>query len=84
MSDLNLLPTITRPTCIMQNSATLLDNILISERLHKKFESAIIINDMSDHLPMLVLLKQTKITDKAPLEFESRNLSEENISQIKN
>ena len=41
-------------------------------------------NDMSDHLPMLALLKQIKITDKAPLEFESRDLNEIKINQIKN
>ena len=40
---------------------------------------------MSDHLPILILLKQTKIIDKSPLEFESRNLNEKKkTSQIKN
>ena len=81
--DLDLLPTITRLTQITQNSTTLIDNILITEKLHKRFESTIILNDLSDHLPTLALLKQTKITDKLPLEFESRNLNEKKMSQIK-
>ena len=38
---------------------------------------------MSDHLPCLALLKQTKISDKTPLMFTSRKLNERKISQIK-
>ena len=34
LTDKNLLPTITRPTRITQNTAPLLDNIFVSERLH--------------------------------------------------
>ena len=58
--DNGLLPTITRPTRITQQSATLIDNIFISEVLQCNFDSAILIHDMSDHLPTLALMKQTK------------------------
>ena len=71
MTDKNLLPMITRPTCITHSSATLIDNIFHSEKLYRFYESAIILDDMSDHLPMVALLKQTKLLDKEPLEFES-------------
>ena len=66
-----LLPTITQPTRITQQSATLIDNIFISEVLQHNFDSAILIHDMSDHLPTLALMKQTKITNKNPIEFNS-------------
>ena len=42
------------------------------------------LSDISDHLPSLVLLKQNKLTNKEPLEFLSRNLTEVKISHIKN
>ena len=71
MTDKNLLPMITRPTCITHSSATLTDNIFVREKLHRFYESVIILDDMSDHLPMLTILKQTKLLDKEPLEFES-------------
>ena len=71
-----LLPTITCPTRITNSTATLIDNIFVSEKLHQFYESAILLDDMLDHLPTLVLLKQTKLLYKEPLEFESRNLSE--------
>ena len=73
--DKELFPTITRPTRITQQSATLIDNIFVSMNLHKKYESAILINDMSDHLPILTLLRQTKLKNMTPLIFESRNLN---------
>ena len=43
LSNLNLHPTITRLTQITQNSATLIDNIFISEVLHRNFESSILV-----------------------------------------
>ena len=59
----NIYSTITRPTHICRKAATLIDNIFVSRNLHKYFESAIILKDISDHLPLLVLLKQTKLLD---------------------
>ena len=53
----NMLPTITKPTRISKTSATLIDNILISENLQSNYESAIVIDDMSDHLPCILTLK---------------------------
>ena len=55
--DQNMLPTVTKPTRISKTSATLIDNILISEKLQSNFESAIIIDDMSDHLPCILTLR---------------------------
>ena len=80
--DSGLWPVITRPTRITQRSATLIDNIYISKNLQRKFDSAIILGDISDHLPLVALLRQTKITDKSPIEFMSRRLNATKISRI--
>ena len=79
LSNLNLHPTITRPTRITQHSATIIDNIFISELLHRNFESSILIEDISDHLPILTMLKQTRLLNSAPLEFNSRCLNEKKL-----
>ena len=76
-------PTITRPTRITQTSATLIDNIFINSRLHRNFDSMLILDDISDHLPSLVLLKQTKNKNKEPIEFKSRKLTESNFATIR-
>ena len=60
--DHNLLPTITKPTRSSKTSATLIDNILISKKLQPNYESLIIVDDLSDHLPCLVKLKNFKPT----------------------
>ena len=80
--DSGLWPVITRPTRITQRSATLIDNIYISKNLQHKFDSAILVDDISDHLPLVALLRQTKITDMSPIEFMSHSLNNTKISRI--
>ena len=74
--------TITCPTRITQTSATLIDNTFVSSKLHQSFDSGILLSNISDHLPSLVLLKQTKLLNKEPLEFRSRNLNEQKLKLI--
>ena len=54
--DYHMVPTITRPTRISHNSATLIDNLFVSQKLQDKYKSSILINDFSDHLPCYVIL----------------------------
>ena len=84
LSNLNLYPTITRPTRITHHSATLIDNICISEFLHRNFESSILIKDISDHLPLLAMLKQTRLLNTEPLEFDSRYLKDKKLKCVNN
>ena len=59
--DHNLLPTITWPTRIAKSTATLIDNIYILNGLQNGFESYIMLSDISDHLPILTLVKKQSI-----------------------
>ena len=79
----DIFPTITRPTRVTHATVTLIDNIFVSKMLHQDFESAVLLNDMSDHMPLFMLLKQTKVTDKTNLEFKSRNLNDTKIGIIR-
>ena len=81
--DMQLFPTITCPSRITQTSATLIDNIFISEKFQRDYDSALLVTHTSNHLPIMCLLKQTKITDKNPLTFESRSLMAEKLNIIK-
>ena len=84
LTDRDMFPTITRPMRITQISAVLIDSIFVSKNMHKQFDSGIVLSDISDHLPSIVLLRQNKIIDKKPLEFQCRHLTESKISTIKN
>ena len=43
-----------------------------------------LVTDTSDHLPIMFFLKQTKIIDKNPLIFESRSLTTDKLTIVKN
>ena len=66
MLDLGLIPVITRPTRVTNSTATLIDNMFISHLLQHSFDSLILLEDISDHLPSIVLTRQTKMQDKNP------------------
>ena len=79
LSRLDILPMITRPSRIASHSATLIDNIYVSEQLHRQFESGLLMSDISDHLPTIVMLKQTRLLNKEPLTFKSRCLNDDKL-----
>ena len=73
--DNNLIPSITRPTGITKSSATLIDNIMVSQSLTKNSESRIIIDDISDHLPSVVKFKDLLQRTKTSKIITSRKLT---------
>ena len=79
----NLLPSISKPTRITNKTATLIDNIMLSTKLQYQMESHIIIDDMSDHLPCLVTLKNQNKCIKGGKTITSRNLNDKTITKIK-
>ena len=82
--DNNLLPTITRPTGITKMTATLIDNIIVSHSLMANSESRIIIDDISDHLPSLLKLKDTLQTDRYTKTVTSRKLDDKTLKKLNN
>ena len=61
ITDSGLLPTVTRLTRITPNSATLIDNILLSQNLSARKTSGVIVSDISDLIPCMTIIKQCKI-----------------------
>ena len=80
--DNNLLPSITRPTRITKSSATLIDNIIVSQSVLTNSDSRIIIDDISDHLPSLVKFKDLLQKTKTSKTITSRNVNEKNLKKI--
>ena len=70
----DLVPTVTRPTCITKSSATLIDNILVSQKYCGRFESNILIDDISDHLPTVLVLKDMYTNKKDKVQIKSRDI----------
>ena len=77
-----MIPTITKPTRIVHKSATLIDNIYVRCDVSRVF-SAILLSDISDHLPVLTCTGKKPRQSKTPLVFSYRPLNELNIGLIK-
>ena len=80
--EINMLPVITKPTRITDTSATLIDNILISDKLQQAYHSGIIISDLSDHLPTVIKLQNAKQDIKKQQILTFRKITDENLKLI--
>ena len=80
--DFNLIPTITRPTRITKNSATLIDNIIVSQSLCGNYLSSVLIDDISDHMPMACVIKSLKRAKKDPVVITSRDTRPRNLKAL--
>ena len=81
--DFGMIPTITRPTRITNSSATLIDNIIVSQSFCGSYISSIIVNDMSDYLPTACILNSLAAVVKEPLEVKSRDTRPKNLKALK-
>ena len=81
--DANLIPTITWPTRITKSSATLIHNILVSQSLCGNYESGILIDDISDHMPSICVIKSLKGVGKDVVQITSRDTRPRNLNALK-
>ena len=81
--DNGMIPTIKKPTRISKTTATLIDNILISEDLQETFNSGILIDNSSDHLPCYTTLKNVLLNKKAPTMITSRDTRPKCVELLK-
>ena len=81
--DFGLIPTVTRPTRITNTSATLIDNIIVSQNLCGAYTSSILINDTNDHLPTICVLNSLISVKKEPIMIKSRDTRQRNLVALK-
>ena len=82
--DVNLLPVITKPTRVSTTSATLIDNIFVSNRLQHSINSAVIITDISDHFPCILTVNNFNQSKDKKTKITKRKLNKEILDKIKN
>ena len=76
-------PIITNPTRITKSSATLIDNIIVSKNIFQYSLGAILVDDISDHLPCLLIVKHIQLKRKEPIVITSRKLTPKSLDNIK-
>ena len=79
----NLIPTITKPTRVTHNSTTLIDNILLKTENHELHQSKVIIDNISDHYPSLIVLEDFNLTKCAPRQIKRRKIGTKEINEKK-
>ena len=77
------IPSITRPTRITKSSATLIDNIFVPTTLSLVFNSYLLVDDMSDHLPIVTILRDVELFSKSKRIIETRDLSPKYVKKLK-
>ena len=77
-----LFPLITRSTRITKSSATLIDNLMVSQELYYNSLSRII-NDMSDHTPCISVFPNAISRKGKTITIQSRDMKGDNINRLK-
>ena len=77
------LPSITRPTHITKTSATLLENIFVSSAWTFSFDSYLLIDNMSDHLPVIIVLRNVELCKKSIKTIKIRDTHPQNLEILK-
>ena len=79
LNDSNLTPSITQPTRITKSSATLIDNIFVAMQLVPKIDSYILIDDMSDDLPVLTIIRNTELGPRPKRQIVTQDMRPKNV-----
>ena len=77
--NISLIPSITRPTRITNSSATLIDNIFVNSDFVRSLKSQIIINDISDHLPVCIVIENVNIGVKENRKIVTRKITKDKM-----
>ena len=80
--ELDLVPSISKRTRITRKTATLIDNVLISQSLQAQMHPHLIVEDISDHLPILIVLKDLNKSVRGSILIKDRNLNTSNLEKI--
>ena len=74
--------TINKPTRITHTSATLIDDILIDNKLTTSYKSRLLLDDMSDHLPCLISMENVKPDKNGKAWVLKRKFNPKSIDKI--
>ena len=76
-------PCITRPTRVTQTSSTLIDNIFINGHLHTNTRSCVVLHDISDHFPCLIMIRDMYAKKCADKTIYSCDITDSRIECLK-
>jgi exonuclease III len=78
----SLLPLITKPTRITDQTFSLIDNIFYNDVNNNNYENGIIYTDITDHFPIFSIKNYSKVASRVPITLKIRNYSKRNIEKF--
>ena len=78
----NMYPSINKPTRITKSNATLIDNIFLNVEYEGDCRSEILLDDLSDHLPCILICQNLSLSESATIFSEKRNLTPKAINKM--
>ena len=81
--DSGMIPQITKPTRITQTSTTLIDNVMISKKLSRQSESRILIENISDQMLSLVMVRNFRHMYREGMKIFSRDTHKNNLDKLR-
>ena len=78
-----LMPSISKPTRISHTTATLIDNIIIDQKHNGNYESYVLLDNTSDHLPCATVLENVQTCKRDYVKVTRREYSKANITRLK-
>ena len=79
-----LMPSIIKPTRLSHTTATLIDNIIIDQRRNGNYESFILMDNTSDHLPCVTILDNIQTCKKDYIKVTGRDNNKTQMIHLKN
>ena len=83
MLERSLFPCIIRLTRVTSSTATLIDNILVNSRLYDLQKSCVIVHNISDHFPSLIVIKDIWIDNREPKKILTQEINDCKLTAIK-
>ena len=81
--DNDMWPKITKPTRITKSCATLIDNNFVCPCIYNQHSSGILVDNISDHLPCLLVAQELKLKKKERAVITSRKIMPKTIDLVK-
>ena len=78
----NLIPSITKPTCVTTSSATLIDNIFVRTLLPEALKSGIVVDNTSDHFILITEITNPCVMHCEPESYTTHKLGVTEINKI--
>ena len=79
---MNLIPSITKPTCVTTSSATLIDNIFVRTTLPESVKAGVVVDNIGDHFILITEITYPCVTTCEAESYITRKIGAKEMNKI--